>query len=386
MRTQKILRDRSGSALITMMVCMLLMTMAGGYMYQTSAQSSHFTGMLRVSTQSQAVAEAGLAAALARLRGNWSLINSSFPSGNIDDGTYTTTRSTSGGRYLIETTGTVKGHSRTVSAEVKAPTVSALDYVIAGGGSGNHVIDVGTGQSSGTIAGDIYMGGPVTIDGPSSGGGGTLDITGDVESLSTITSGSNMSISGASTSNTTTTVAFPTVDFSYYQAIASASGQYYNGDVTYATGTIPASPAGGVIYVNGNVTIQGTQNTTASIVATGNITISKTGSTYPRVTINQYSNYPALMTQNGNITVTSVGSASPDAYLTMTGLVYSGNNFSVSTGNHFNLTITGSILAKGTYSTTGMTAWNVTGVSYVNQTPPGFTSSNATMTVVSYNG
>lgn len=386
MRIQKRLLETSGSALITMMICMLLMSMAGGYMYQASAQSSHFTGMLRVSTQSQAVAEAGLAAALARLRGNWNLISSSFPSGSIDDGTYTTTKTVSGGRYLIETTGTVKGHSRTVSAEVKAPTVSALDYVIAGGGSGNHVIDVGTGQSSGTIVGDIYMGGPVTIDGPSNGGGGTLTITGDVESLSTITSGSNMTISGGSTSNASTTVAFPTVDFSYYQTIATTNSQYFNSNKTYASGTIPASPAGGVIFVNGNVTINGTQNTTAAIIATGNITIAKTGSTYPRVTVHQYSNYPALMTQTGNITVTSTGSASPDAYLTVTGLVYSGNNFSVSTGNHFNMTVTGSILAKGTYSTTGMTAWNVTGVSYVSQTPPGFTSSNATMSVVSYNG
>ena len=137
--------------------------------------------------------------------------------------------------------------------------------------------------------------------------------------------------------------------------------------------------------MNGNLTIRGTQSTTAAIIATGNITIDKSGSVYPRVTVNQYSNFPALMTQNGSITFTTTGSASPDSYLTVTGLIYSGNNFSVSTGNHTNLTVTGSILAKGTYSTSGMTAWNVTGVDYTAQTPPGFTSSSGTMTVVSYN-
>ena len=377
--------NSTGSVLVTMMVCMLLMTITGGYMYQATTQSSHFTGKLRISTQAQAVAEAGLAAALARVRGNWALINSGFPSGGIDNGTYATAMTSSGGRYLLTTTGTVSGYTRTASAEVKAPTVSALDYVIAGGGSGNHTIDVGTGQSSGTITGDIYMGGPVTIDGPASGGGGTLAIAGDVDGQSTVTEGSNMSISGSTNENWSTTVSFPTVDFSYYQAIATTNGYYYSSNQTFSSGTIPASPAGGVIFVNGDVTIRGTQSTTSVIIATGNITIEKTGSIYPRVTVNQYSNFPSLMTQNGNITITSVGSATPDAYVTATGLVYSGNNFSVSTGNHFNLTITGSILAKGTYSTSGMTAWNVTGVSYVNQTPPGFTSSNAAMTVVSYN-
>ena len=377
------LSSTTGSALITMMVCMLLMSITSGYMYQASTQSSHFTGKLRVSTQAQAVAEAGLAAALARVRGNWALITAGFPSGSIDDGTYTTTMTSTGGRYLIKTTGTVKNHSRTVGAEVKAPTVSALDYAIAGGGSGNHTIDAGTGQSSGTIVGDIYMGGPVTIDGPSGGGGGSLAITGNVQSLSTVTNGSNMSISGTTSQNWSTTVSFPTVDFSYYQAIATTNSQYFNGNKTYASGTIPASPEGGVIFVNGNVTINGTQSTTACIIATGNITMAKTGSTYPKITINKYSNFPAMMTQSGNITFTSNGNGG--AYFTAKSLIYSGNNFSVSSGNHDAFTVTGSILAKGTYSTSGMTAWNVTTINYSQATPPGFTSSNATMTVVSYN-
>jgi hypothetical protein len=372
-----------GSAFLTTLVLMLLMVSTGGYMYKASAQSSHFTGELRQATQAQAIAEAGLAQALGRLRGNWSLISSSFPSGSLGGGSYSTTLVTSGGRYLVRTTGTYRGHSRIASAEVAGPTVSALDYVIAGGATSTHTIDVGTGQSSGTIVGDIYMAGPVTIDGPSGGGGGTLAVTGDVLSQSTITSGSNVSVSGSQSQNWTTTVSFPTVDFSYYQAIAAANGRYYSSNQTFASGALPANPAGGVIFVNGDITIRGTQSTTACIIATGNITIQKSGSTYPRVTVNQFSNYPSLMTQTGNITFTSTGNGG--AYLTVTGLIYSGNNFSVSTGNHDTLTVTGSILAKGTYSTSGMTAWNVTGVSYAEQTPPGFSSSNASMSVVSYN-
>ncbi len=384
MKKQTLSNDR-GSVFLATMVGIFIMSLVSGYSYKLSSYNSAYVNRLQKSMQAQQLAEAGLVRALSTLRSNWNQVSNAgaFPLTNLGSGSYDASVSNIGGRYLVSSVGTSQGVTRTVTAEVMAPSVSALNYVIAGGGAGAHVIDAGTGQSSGTITGDIYMGGPLTIDGPANGGGGQLSITGDVYGLSTITDGSNVSVSGTESQNWSTTVTFPTVDFSYYQNIATANGQYFNGNKTYASGTLPAAPAGGVIFVNGDVTIQGTQSTTAAIVATGSITMSKTGSTYPRITVNQFSNYPALMTQNGSINFTSTGNGG--AYLTVTGLIYSGNNFTVSTGNHDAVTITGSILAKGTYSTSGMTAWNVTGISYASQNPPGFSSSNATTTIRSYN-
>jgi hypothetical protein len=90
------------------------------------------------------------------------------------------------------------------------------------------------------------------------------------------------------------------------------------------------------------------------------------------------------MTQNGNIVFTSTGNGG--AYLTVTGLIYSGNNFTIDAGNHDNFTVTGSILAKGVIDTDGTTAWNNMNVTYVSQNPPGFSNAgNANMTVRSYN-
>lgn len=380
MRIREKLSNTTGSALITMMVCMLLMTTTGGYMYQASIQNSHFTGKLRVSTQAQAVAEAGLAAALARVRGNWSLINSAFSNGEINGGTYSTARTTSGGRYLLTTTGTVQGHSRTASAEVSAPATSVLDYAIAAGGNAN--IDPGTGQATGTITGDVYAAGNVSLSGPS--GGNLLTVNGDVFANGNIATGSAVSVSGSSTQSWSTVETFPTIDFSYYQTIATTNSYYYNGNKTYASGTIPASPTGGVIYVNGNVIIRGTQNTTACIVATGNIQIEKSGSTYPRVTVNQYSNFPAILTQ-GNIQFSSNGNGG--AYLTTTGIVYASGNIQLSSGNHDTFSFTGSLIALGNIQTTGLTAWNTLGVTHTNQTPPGFSGiGGGTMEIESYNG
>ena len=102
------------------------------------------------------------------------------------------------------------------------------------------------------------------------------------------------------------------------------------------------------------------------------------------VTVNQYSNYPALMTQNGNISYTSTGNGG--AYLTVTGLIYSGNNFTLSSGNHDVFTLTGSILARGTINTSGLTANNQSTLTFSSQSPPGFTPSGSTSTtIVSYN-
>ncbi len=290
-------------------------------------------------------------------------------------------------RYLVTSVGTVDDVSWTVSAEVEAPDTStfpAINCAIAGGSTSSHTIDSGTSSSPGTIIGDIYTGGALTLAGPSSGG--VLAVTGNVISLSTVNTASSATVSGTTTQNSTTTGIFPTVDFDAYQAIATANNLYTVGNVTYASGQIPPAPAGGVIFVRGNITIRGTQSTTACIIATGSITISKSGSTYPRVTITKHGTYPVLMTQTGAITFSSTGNDDPNAYLRATGLIYSGNNFSVSTGNHGELTVTGSILARGTVNTGGMTASNSLTVTYAAGTPANFTgTTGSSATVKSYN-
>lgn len=384
----KTIRNPNGSVFITTIISTFLMTLMGAYAYQMATQDLHFVHRMEKAAQAHQLAEAGLARALsliASVSGSnfTTAINtaSNFPVTSLGPGTYDASTTTSGGRVLVSSTGTVDDVEQTVSAEVSVPSISTLDYAIAGGSSSAHTIDSGTGQSPGNITGNIYMGGPLTLDGPSSGG--SLVITGSVTSLSTVTTNASATVSGTTTQNSTTSGTFPTVDFSYYQTIATTNSLYFNGNKTYSSGQIPAAPTGGVIFVNGNLTIQGTQSTTACIIATGNITFSKTGNTYPKTTVTKYSTYPALMTQNGSISYTSNGNGG--AYLRVTGLIYSGNGFSVSSGNHDEITVTGNVIAKGVVSTAGMTAQNALTVTYASQSPPGFTTSNTTATIKSYN-
>jgi hypothetical protein len=376
--------NQKGAVFVTTLICSGLMVMIGGYTYQATSSHFHYVTQMKRSAQAQELADAGLSKALSQLAGDFSLASSaaSFPSTNLGSGSYDVTISNTGSRYLVSSAGTVPGATRTATAEVAAPSPTALDYMFAAGG--NATIDSGTGQSPGTIVGDIYGAGNVTLDGPSSGG--VLAITGSVDAGGSITTAASATVSGSSTANYGTSIPFPTVSMAYYQAIANTNGTYINGDTTYNVGSpIPASVTGNVIYVNGNITIEATQSTTASIFATGNITIQKSGSTYPRVTVSPPTvggvKYPAIVS-SGNFTFTSNGNGG--AYLTVNGLVYPQGNFTFSSGNHDTLTINGSVLARGNI-TVSPTAQNSVSASYVSQNPPGFTNGVASMTIKSYN-
>ena len=378
------IKSQKGTVFITTIICSCLMAMMGGYMYQMNAYDLHYVNQLKKSSQAQELADAGLGKALSVLATDWSTVSSdaNFPTTTLGPGTYNVTVTSSGGRYLVSSLGTVDGMQRTATAEVSAPSGSALDYAFAAGG--NATIDSGTGQSPGTITGNIYGAGNVSLDGPSSGG--VLAVTGGVNAGGTITTAASATVSGTQTPSYSTSVPFPTVSMNYYQTIAAANGQYINGNRTYTTASpIPASVAGNVIYVNGNITIQGTQSTTTAIFATGNITIQKSGSTYPRITVTAPTvsgvKYPAIVS-TGNFDFSSTGNGG--AYLTVTGLVYPQGNFNYSSGNHDTFTLNGSLLARGNI-TVSPTAQNSLTVSYVQQSPPGFTTGTAAMSIKSYN-
>jgi Tfp pilus assembly protein PilX len=383
------LKNQKGTIFVTTLVSLFMMTLVGGSIFTLTSQDMHFVRRLEKSTQAQSLAEAGLARAFAGLRQTWATSGTYGPT-TLDNGSFTATVTTTGGRTLVTSVGTVQGVSRTAKAEVTAPGISALSYVFAGGGDVE--IDSGTSSSPGTITGDLYAGAELELDGPSTGG--SLVVTGDIDSVGDIEVGSDATVSGTQTTPFTQSVTFPTVSFSYYQTIAQANDSgtndtYIDTDITYTTAApIPAAPVGGVIYVNGDITIEGTQSTTACLVASGDILIHK-GSAYPYVTITaptQSGNvkYPALLA-GGNITYTTTGNASPNAYLTITGLVYAGGNFNVNTGNHASMTVTGQILARGEIDVSP-TAFTLNNASYLaNTAPPGMDLGTSAMTIESYN-
>jgi hypothetical protein len=118
----------------------------------------------------------------------------------------------------------------------------------------------------------------------------SLEIEGDVSASGIVTEGSKYDSSddkdtalwinginndGATVYEGEPRITFPVFDYAKYKedAIASSDGSYFNGDQTFSNRTF--SPANGVVYVDGNVTISGTCNFNGGIVA-DNINITGT--------------------------------------------------------------------------------------------------------------
>lgn len=370
------MKNEKGAIFLSTMVSLLVMVIIGGSILNLTSQDIFFVNRLKKSTQARQLAEAGLAQACAALKASWSS-NAAYAEASIGVGTYQATVATSSGRTLVTSVGAVQGISRSVTAEVVPPAISAFNYAFAAGG--NATIDSGTASSPGTIAGSLYSAGNATLDGPSSGG--VLQITGNLDAGQNITTTSSVNVIGAQTQSYGSTVHFPTVDLSYYQTIASANGQYFAGSKVYHSGEVPVAPAGGVIYISGSCTVYGTQNTNATIVVGGSMTVQKTDSTYPRVAIVKADTLPAMIVM-GNFAFQSSGNGG--AYLTVTGLIYTGGNFDFQSGNHDTFTLSGSLISLGNI-TIAPQSFNVTTATYQQQNPPGFTIPLSELGIESYN-
>jgi hypothetical protein len=355
-------RSERGSVFITTMISVFLMSLVSGYAYQLGARDMHFVHRMETGAQAQQLAEAGLTRMLRALETDWEASVGDTLSDEIGNGNYSVSVDNVGGRYLIESTGIADGVSRLITAEVTGGTIpggGALDYAIAGGGDLD--IDSGTADSPGTITGSIYAGGDIDLDGPSNGG--ALTVSGEVDAQDDIDSSPSVSVGGSVVENYANDPEFAAPDMDHFKSIAQANGYYYTTNKTYTAASPLPSPPGGVLYTTGDVVIQGTQSATVCIVAGGNITINKSGSTYPRVTIVAPEDMPATVSA-GNTTFVSTGNG--QAYFRVTGLIYSGGNFDFSTGNQGEFTVNGSIQALGNVAVSP-TAQSTVTVNYVAQ-------------------
>ncbi len=370
--------NKRGSVFPTALISLFAMCALSGILYKMTTQDTHLINHMKKATQAEYLAEAGLSEVLGILSADWSAKDSggNFPLKNVDPGSYDATIVQSNGRVLITSVGTVAGVQRTVSAEVAAPASSALDYAIAG----HSVSFTLVGQSHVQVDhGSVYSDTNASLNAQAGSSQIELQAPGQVIAGGSVTTSGAGSITTGTKTSGAPLASWPVPDFNYYKNIAQTNGTYVNGNATYSNVNSLPSPAGRVIFVTGNVTISKAQSTTATIIATGDITV--TGGT---LSISQPGNYPALMTQNGTITFSGVGNSNPSE-LTATGLVYSGNNFTVS-GNHHHINVQGTILAKGAWAADfNGAAQNHIEVNYVKPNVNGLSSGNGgSMNIKSY--
>lgn len=225
--------------------------------------------------QSRFTAEAGLHHALANMKKYGFAARSDFI-GAMDTGTYNVTYSSVTGRYLITSVGTVNGISCTVSAEVADNTPTALSYFAAAGND----IKIHSLVSNANIEGDLHANTDILLK---SGFvtswlriNGTVSATGIVKEGHKYDQGvgdkwdDNLVINGdnddtAAVLENQPRVTFPTFDYAYYKSVAIANGDYYSGSTVFHD--MDLVPAGGIIYVDGDVVFNGSNTLAGGIVA-----------------------------------------------------------------------------------------------------------------------
>ena len=373
---------RRGSAMFTVLITMGVLSVVTTSMVYMALQQPFNVRRTRDTIRAQAIAEAGANIAYAMLSTNFSLKDTpaAFPATAYRGGTFdVTVSSISSTSAVINSLGTMNSGRATVALDIlcttsnlpsgqPAPTGAYACAVMSGGmmtWNGNSTVNLGGGkvfsntglQISGNagVVGDAGTVGKITMS-------GNALIQGNTSASAYKTSG-NVSITGTKFTGTVAPITIPVIDLTPYYNTALANGQVYNSSQSFS-GNYTFNPAGGVIWVVGDLSFSGNGVINGCIIATGNITMSG------NVTQNQYANYPGLASQNGSITLSG--------NYTHNGLLYTKSGDVTIAGN---VNLYGSIISAGLYTVSG----NFSAFSYKNSTPvaPGGGGSTQTGATIS---
>jgi len=319
-------------------------------------RDAHMINRLKLSTEALYIAEAGASVALGSLADTvlvgWS---AGTANGALGDGTYSYTISQVGARWLITSTGTVRGVSKTVSLEVENLFPPAMNYALVCGGD----VDMKSNQGDCTILGDIHANGDMDLR--AQGPGPTVlsvqalaPATGMSTAFGTYTestTGGNQVIIADPSTHYRDAIPMPTFDFGSLKATAQATGNYVvppggvGGMQTYNNAAVTGGVSD-ITYVDGDVTFQGNCTISGGLVAFGDITLNN-GNTISQ-TIPIGCEYPIFMSQQGS-RIRLYGTFNADA--TTPTLIYATNDIKIQTPGG-SPTVMGTVIAGGSLETT----------------------------------
>jgi hypothetical protein len=358
-------KSRSGAALVIVMVIVMVMVAAGAGLVGLASQESYVVTRIRDQIKAQAIAEAGANEAYSILKADFDKKSdpSMFPETAFDGGTYDATIITyesEPAKAHIICVATYENVEATVKCDVKdfsepveggSTPVGAYAYAIVAGQitwGGEGATDVGSGDvvANGkyNMAGEVALtcGKLWAVTQVRSVGEST--ITGDAEAPE-FKNKSPGNISGSATVAGVAPVGLPGLDLLPYYQHALANGEVWDGDQVLG----PRSPAGGVMWVNGDLMIAGNSPMSGCYIATGDIKITNAGDQ------SQVGDLPAYISRDGDIELNSAASHA--------GLVYAMTGDITMSGGG---SITGTLLCAGEFKKTG--AWAA--IAYVDSTPP----------------
>lgn len=180
-----------------------------------------------------------------------------------------------------------------------------------------------------------------------------VDIGGDAIAPDLQYNSTKVDIEGTASEESVKTVEIPDIDLTRYYTWADRRGEVFNG---FATST-SYTPNGGIMWVNGDVYIDGFAEIKGSIIATGTIYLSG------QANVTSTTSAFAMASRDGDIKVTSTG--------TIKGLIYANNGGFTYTANG---NILGQIIVNGDIQKAGNSDIMTSYEQYIPEPPDGSTT------------
>jgi cytoskeletal protein CcmA (bactofilin family) len=367
-----IVHQNRGFALLSVLFIITAISLMLGMLTQIAGQRAFTAKKLANQVKALAYAEAGVDYAYSILSQDFSQRNNSALSTETSyaEGSYTLTLTPVSNKYVVINSVGKCGDAVKVaeilvddenagSGGVIDPTdyssMEGFNYAVLSGG------DFNFGGSGSVLGAKLHSNSALTIRGDADANidisssvkikTGNVTVEGSLTALDVDTH-PKADILGGYTETSVPPVGIPDIDLTPYLSWAKRNGEVHNGFSTSSSYT----PAGGVLWVNGDVTIDSHAVINGSIIATGNIYISGDVDIDPTTTTF------AMASRDGNIINTSSG--------TLNGLIYA------KTGNYSqtaNGILNGQLMVNGTIKKGG----NSDIINYVRSvpTPPGLPGS-----------
>ncbi len=326
--------NKNGFALFSVLFIIAAISVMLGMLVQIGGQRVHTAKRLTDQIKALAYAEAGIDYAYSILSVDFDQKNN--PDAFLLDGGASSTQSNYGEGSFALTITPISNKYVIINSVGKMGDAVRIAEILVDDENAGGIEDYSTWEAfnfSGASGGEFSFGGTGLITAGTNGGGhyisnGPMDVRGnaDVEvslsSPSTISiknnitiegdvttpdpdwTASKVTITGTATQGPVKPVKIPDINLTPYYNWAKKNGEVHNGFSTSSSYT----PAGGILWVDGDVTISSSAVINGSIIATGNIHISGQAHVVPTTTAF------AMASRDGNIKTTSTG----DIY----GLVY----------------------------------------------------------------
>jgi len=371
MKTFNVKTSRAGSALLTTMIVVITVSTLIASAVMVSSNTAYVNKRLTDRIRAKLIAEAGANKAYSILATNWDarLNDNAFPQTEFGAGRFDcSVVPVSTNRAVIYSTAHCgvaisdvildiknyggsepdddSGTSETVT--IGGEELDAYDFAILTGAA---LSWSGTGVFTGSKIhsnSSLSLGGNGNVNADASSHvsisvSGSAQLNGDATAPSL--SGTSK-ISGTKTTAAVPEVPLPAIDLAAYFTEANNHGMVYSGPVTINNGDARTTPAGGILWINGDLTIPANVNVTGCFIATGKVQFNGNQT--------KYAGYPALVSRDGEVSI--------QAQAVVHGLVYTATGEVKFAGGG---TLYGSIIATGGLQKTG----NSGVIAYADSTP-----------------